>query len=726
MAITEYWGSIINSIIFLIAFALFLVVKLSNTLTKGIVNAYFAFTFISALTLVGTVVKKYMSDTSFSLGYLGTFVLNAILGMMVMHTYSIKLFYAFFSIFIVCILAMLVMLADPPNASQVTPSSNTWFNLTGWDDFLKKTADIFNFPFEFNTSPSSFIDFLKDIFWIIKMPISLLVWIVYSLFSGASAFFGLFSTAQPPPVSKAFAQETYFGENVRKTISYSLTLLLFILGLIIIVASQKAMREQPLNVLAVAFVAAFSYLGYVRFFHSESFTSQFMMTLFGLFMIGIYLYNPSNILKNITGTSFTIIFFIMIYLIGMIFIYNFFADPSDISKSYKNVGDTVASIIAEKFKDSFSKIAYVMIAFSISISMIIWMVSAIANSQGGQPTPGMYILNALIVIGMLTIVYNSLDTNKILPENLYFKLFWNMILYIPCLISDLADLVMSEYYKMNYFTLIIVVLEIIFIIAYWFIYPDAISKIYSDGGKVIVNESTSLASLKTVGYYRKLSGSTLLDYKDNQVAEGSTTSNNKYGAFDGNGKVNAVSGKPLLDASGNPMKDDHGNYFMPTRVNTYHYCMSFWLYINPMPSYGDRFMSLLNYGNNPNVMYNPSKNDFSVFMKSPSGDCSNTDIIPIYTNMDIPLQKWFNVVLNYDSGRLDVFLNAELVKTSFDVISCIDYDALTIGENSGANAKICNLTYFQSPIDIVTIRRMYNVAKIQDTPVVPKKDLFSI
>ena len=94
--------------------------------------------------------------------------------------------------------------------------------------------------------------------------------------------------------------------------------------------------------------------------------------------------------------------------------------------------------------------------------------------------------------------------------------------------------------------------------------------------------------------------------------------------------------------------------------------------------------------------------------------------------MYIPFQKWVNVVLNYDSGRLDVFLNAELVKTSFDVISCIDYDALTIGENSGANAKICNLTYFQTPVDIVTIRTMYNVAKIEDTPNVPKKDLFSI
>ena len=212
----------------------------------------------------------------------------------------------------------------------------------------------------------------------------------------------------------------------------------------------------------------------------------------------------------------------------------------------------------------------------------------------------------------------------------------------------------------------------------------------------------------------------MLDYKDKKM------DGQKGGAFDGDVIYNTVSGKPLLDASGNPIKDVSGNYFLPTQINTYSYSMSFWLYINPMPSHGDKLFSLLNYGNNPNIMYNPSKNDFSVYMKSPDPDCSKNETIPIYTNMDIPLQKWFNVVLNYHNGRLDVFLNAELVKTSFDVISCIKYDALTIGQDSGANAKICNLTYFKQPIDIVSIRTMYNVAKIDDTPNVPKKDLFSI
>jgi len=708
MAISEYLG-VINAIIFTIAFVLFLVVKLKINLTKGTIYSYFAFTFIFAITSIFSIFTK-LSDSSgiktTFYTYFGGFLVNAILGMVIMHGFNVKVFYAFFSIFIASILGVLYILTKSPD-SITKIESDTWFNLSNGDDFSNKSKTMFNYKWEWDECTNPVSQFI----WVVKAICTLPVWLIYAVFSGLSALFGMIP-APKQETAQSWINET-FPVYFQKSVTYSLVLLLFLIGLIIVVSSQAAMREQPLNVLAVAFVAAFAYLGYVRFFQYESFTKQFMLTLFTLFMLGIYLYNPNNILKNITGANFTIILFICLFLIGMIFIYNYF---------------TVDAVdMANKWKDIFSKMAYTMIGLSVSISIIIWMVTSIANSQGENPTPGMYILNTLIVVGMLTIVYSSLDVDKLFKDNLYAKLIVNLILYIPCLLSDLADMVMSEYYKMNYFTLIVVILEIIFIIAYWFIYPNMVSKIYSDEGKVIVNNPTTLASKKTVGYYRKLSGSTLLDNKNNQVAEqGSTTANNNYGAFDGDINVNAVSGKTLLDASGNPMKDDNGNYFMPTRVNTYSYCMSFWLYINPMPSGGDKFMSLLNYGNNPNVMYNPRKNDFSVFMKSSSGDCSKTDIIPIYTNMDIPLQKWFNVVLNYDSGRLDVFLNAELVKTSFDVISCINYDALTIGEDSGANAKICNLTYFRSPVDIVTIRRMYNVAKIQDTPIVPKKDLFSI
>lgn len=698
MAITEYLG-VINAIIFIIAFALFLVVKLKDNLTKGIIKSYFGFTFIFAVISILSIFTKMMNSSdeykeSVYIYFIG-FLLNAIFGMMIMHSYNIKVFYAFFSIFIASILGVLYMLTNSPD--NVKDSNNL-----SWSDFLKKTYDMFNYKWELDKCTN----IVSKLLWFIKAILTFPFWTLYALFSGLSGLFELISSSSTSttPSPKSWIEET-FPVYFRESVTYSLVLLLFIMGLILMVSSEDKMRKQPANVLAVAVVAAFAYLGYARFFKSESFTTKFILTLFGLFMLGIYLYNPSNILKSISGANFAIIIFICLFLIGMIFIYNYFTID--------------ASGMAKKWEDIFSKMAYVMIGLSVSISIIIWMVGAIAKSQG-KTTPGMYILNTLIVVGMLTILYTSLDVDKLFKDNLYAKLIVNMILYIPCLLSDLADMVMSEYYKMNYFTLIIVILEIIFIIAYWVIFPDMVSKMYSDEGNVLINKPTSLAYLKTVGYYKKLSKSTFSEDGDNKMSAKDIASNNND-VF-----LNPVNGRPLLDPSGNPIKDESGNYFTPTKVNTYNYSMSFWLYINPMPSYGDKFASLLNYGNNPNVMYNPSKNDFSIFMKSPSGDCKKSDIIPIYTNMNIPLQKWFNVVLNYDSGRLDVFLNAELVKTSFDVISCIQYDALNIGEDSGANAKICNLTYFQAPVDIVTIRRMYNLAKIQDTPIVPKKDLFSI
>jgi hypothetical protein len=714
MAITEYLGGLINAIIFTIAFVLFLVVKLKDNLTKKTLHAYFAFTFIFAITSIYSIFIKMADKSGFKEAfytYFVGFVLNAIFGMIILHSFDIKAFYAFFSIFIASILGVLYILTKSPD-SVTNLEPNPWFNLTGWDDFLKKTHDIFHYKWELDDCKNVF----SKMIWIIKAIFTLPFWFIYAVFSGLSGLFGFISPPQTssPQQTPSWMDET-FPVYFRKSITYSLVLLLFIMAIIIIVAYQDEMRNQPLNVLTIAFVVAFTYLGYVRFFQSESFVTQFILTLFALFMIGIYLYNPYEILKNITGLNFTIIIFICLFLIGIIFIYNYFTLDS--------------AGIATKWEDNFRKIAYSMIGLSICISLIIWIVGVASQLQSEKPTVGMYILNTLIVVGMLTIVYNLLDVNKLFKDSLYAKLIVNMIFYIPCLLSDLADLVMSEYYKMNYFTLIIVVLEIIFIIAYWFIYPDIVSKIYSGEGKLLINDHISLASLKTVGYYRNFARTTMLDYKDNQNIEETDSSNGK---MDGENVINSVSGKPLLDASGNPINDVSGNTFFPTKINTYSYSISFWLYINPMPSHGDKFFSLLNYGYNPNIMYNPRKNDFSVFMKSPDTDCSpikasDTErTIPIYTNTDIPLQKWFNVVLNYDSGRLDVFLNAELVKTSFDVISCIKYDALTIGEDSGANAKICNLTYFQQPVDIVSIRTMYNVAKIEDIPNVPKKDLFSI
>jgi hypothetical protein len=173
--------------------------------------------------------------------------------------------------------------------------------------------------------------------------------------------------------------------------------------------------------------------------------------------------------------------------------------------------------------------------------------------------------------------------------------------------------------------------------------------------------------------------------------------------------------------------------------NSYKFALSFWLFINSMPpntnaSY-NKYTSLLNYSNNPNVMYNPSKNDFIISVNQniespdlsrdinsdPNGEVYNV----IYTNKNMPLQKWNNIVINYDSGIMDIFLNGELVQSSNKIVPNIKHRELKVGTKNGIKAGLCNLVYFNEPLSIIAINNSYNITKTKGTPKVPEGSLFS-
>ena len=71
-------------------------------------------------------------------------------------------------------------------------------------------------------------------------------------------------------------------------------------------------------------------------------------------------------------------------------------------------------------------------------------------------------------------------------------------------------------------------------------------------------------------------------------------------------------------------------------------------------------------------------------------------VIDIYTNKNIKLQKWNNLIINYSSGTLDIFLNGELVKTINSVFSKRNNGTITIGDDDGVDGGICNIIYFYS------------------------------
>jgi hypothetical protein len=98
-------------------------------------------------------------------------------------------------------------------------------------------------------------------------------------------------------------------------------------------------------------------------------------------------------------------------------------------------------------------------------------------------------------------------------------------------------------------------------------------------------------------------------------------------------------------------------------------------------------------------------------------DFDENDNRIIYKNSNFLLQKWNNIIINYNGGVLDIFLNGELVKSDIGVVPYITYDNLTIGEDNGIKGGICNVVYFKQALNYSNIFYLYNMVKNTSPPV---------
>ena len=149
----------------------------------------------------------------------------------------------------------------------------------------------------------------------------------------------------------------------------------------------------------------------------------------------------------------------------------------------------------------------------------------------------------------------------------------------------------------------------------------------------------------------------------------------------------------------------------------YSYGISFWVYIDSLPPHYNKYASLLNYGNKPNILYNPASNTFMVsiekaLVKVDLSDLQKVDEdgnIIMYKKKHFPLQKWHHIVVNYTDGLLDIFLNGILVKSMKYFIPYMKLDNLTIGEKHGVSGKIRDVIYYTSPLTTQQINNNYKV-----------------
>ena len=141
----------------------------------------------------------------------------------------------------------------------------------------------------------------------------------------------------------------------------------------------------------------------------------------------------------------------------------------------------------------------------------------------------------------------------------------------------------------------------------------------------------------------------------------------------------------------------------------YNYAISCWFWINPQPPSQSAsttvYTSILNYGNTPNITYMGAQNTLRITMKDQDHKIELMDDL-----VNIPLQRWNHLVVNYSGGTLDVFLNGNLERTVTEVIPFKSTEPVTIGTDDGVQGGICKVVYLQTAIDIAEITKLYNNA----------------
>lgn len=145
---------------------------------------------------------------------------------------------------------------------------------------------------------------------------------------------------------------------------------------------------------------------------------------------------------------------------------------------------------------------------------------------------------------------------------------------------------------------------------------------------------------------------------------------------------------------------------------------SIWLYINNIYNSGNSNQfkhifhkgnsNLLNYGvnypnNAPGLYISPNSNEL-VFLMNTYNDINEDILIP-----DIPLNKWFNVIIRCQNTTLDIYVNGTIVRSlELSGVPKQNYGDVYVAMNGGFNGYISNLWYYNYALGTAAIQNLVN------------------
>ena len=396
------------------------------------------------------------------------------------------------------------------------------------------------------------------------------------------------------------------------------------------------------------------------------------------------------------GTIAFIIFLIVITILITTYPGGFFADKVTASSSMiillmifilssilfigNMFPETYNNSIQSSKLSMFKRSLLILFGLIISGLLVYWIVYNIQNLSG-QSSIISFVLNILIVLVVVGLIYKTMNVKSPVGnsnKNGFFDMITNTLLYIPCLFSGLFDslgsFMVGQQNDTNMGSFMMLGFAIVLIVSY-FELPKLVNKFNIQGGKQLVNNPVYTDTQYSLGTYEELNGTTNFDYQ---------------------------------------------------------YAISFWVFIDASTPNSNKYTSLLNFGEKPNIMYNGTNNSLMITMQQKDlKNTTNNKLIDfdengnriIYKNDNVLLQKWNNIVINYSGGIFDIFLNGELVKSDIGVVPYYTMDNLTIGEENGIKGGICNVVYFSKALNASNIYYLYNMVKNVSPPILNDSNL---
>jgi hypothetical protein len=366
-----------------------------------------------------------------------------------------------------------------------------------------------------------------------------------------------------------------------------------------------------------------------------------------IFIGSLYYWNPYEVVEKYPIYSFLVILIVLLFSLMTFFFIHVKADMTP--ATYIPLFDNYKQYIKENVY---------LLSYLIATVVAIYLISAYLHKNDlGLMDIFMNILNYSTWIGGFAVLYilikNSLPESTtsesgIIPILLTF--LRDIIFYIPCFFIDIIELIREEY-KITTSTIWLVLLIEIILIIFYFLFPIAFNSITTHDGIHLLNQCMYLNRHRTLGTYDILHK---IDDKKSPTHENSENSKFKY-----------------------------------------KYALSAWYYINPQPpntsSAYTKYTTILNYGKKPLIQYNSSKNILRVQCEK-----SKDNIVTLYESKDIKFQKWNNVVINYDSGTMDIFINGVLVSSTPEIAPYMTYENIDAGQDNGIQGGICNVVYYKN------------------------------